>query len=111
MPRTLALCLIAALLPAPAFADDPITMQFRNDSSRAANISGVYEIRNGVAIDENLGSSDPFQPGETINLELTIDGCMTVEISGWLGVYPETDREEIYGKTDLCKNRLMILHD
>lgn len=111
MRSAFSLCLLTAVLATGAVAAEPLTLTVKNESSRRANISGVYEVRDGVAIDDNLGSSDPIDPGQTIIVPLTITACRKVEISAWLGVYPEENREEIYGKTDLCRNRTMILHD
>jgi hypothetical protein len=103
---------LLAFLASPALAEEPLTMEFRNQSSRPAIISGIFELRpDGTSIDDNLGSSDVFGPGETITVQTALIRCTTVEIFAWLGPLAAEDREEIRGETDLCQNRVMILHD
>lgn len=109
MKRLIALFLLTGFA---AHADERLTLEFRNQSSQPANISGIFELRaDGSSVDDNLGSSDIIAPGQTVTVPLALIRCMRVEIFGWLGPMKAANREEIRGETDLCKNRVMVLHD
>lgn len=100
------------MLGSTAQAETRLTMEFRNQSSQPANISGIFEVlADGTSIDDNLGSSDTIAPGATVTVELGIFRCTRVEIYAWLGPLEAEKREELRGETDLCKNRVMVLHD
>lgn len=93
---------LVALLASPAMAQDQLVIEFRNQSKRPANISGVFERRaDGTSIDDNLGSSDIFAPGQTIRVPVGLTHCTTVEVYAWLGPIEGETREEIRGETDL----------
>lgn len=111
MRLALGLFVLTCLAQTAATADEALTMEFRNLSSRAASISGIYEMRDGVSIDDNLGSTGRFAAGSTMTVTLGIPECTTVEIYAWLYPIGAGEAEEVRGETDLCKNRVMVLHD
>ncbi len=96
------LALAFVLLTGPAFGQDKISIDFQNTSTQKVSIMGVYP----EAVDDNLGSAFEIAPGETRTVDLGLTRCMRVEIGARFA-----DGEEVWGHTDLCKNRTIILHD
>lgn len=101
--------LIAALLIAsPACADDLVTIDFDNQSSRVVEAISVYPVSDtGEVIDDNIGAIiDPIAPGDTRRLELALVRCGKV----WARA-SFAGGEDVTGQTDLCRNQRLILTD
>ncbi len=101
--------LIAALLIAsPALADDLVTIDFDNQSSRDVDAISVYPVSDtGEVIDDTIGTIiDPIAPGDIRRLELALVRCGKV----WVRASFEGG-EEVTGQTDLCRNQRLIVTD
>lgn len=94
------------LLATPAVAFDFQSIEFRNTSAQKVSIMGVYPVHKGKVIDDNLGSAFEIGAGKTVTVELASTVCTRVEIGARF-----EDGEEVWGQTDLCRNRVIILHD
>lgn len=108
MPMKPAL-LVALLCATPAMADDPLTLTIKNTSSRAVAGFSVYPVdtKTGLVVDDNMGGIvDPIAPGASHVLQLSLIKCDVVEM--WARF---ADGEEVSGRTDLCRNRTILLHD
>lgn len=101
--------LIAALMiTSPALADDLVTIDFDNQSSRDVDAISVYPVSDtGEVIDDNIGTIiDPIAPGDIRRLDLALVRCGKV----WARASFEGG-EEVTGQTDLCRNQRLILTD
>ncbi len=103
MKRVLALL----LLTTPALADEQIVIEFQNKASQSAEIMGIFPVNEaGEFVDDNVGTAEAFGPGETVTIVTALIRCMKVDVGARFA-----DGEEVWGRTDLCKNRTLILHD
>jgi hypothetical protein len=101
--------LITALLIAtPAFADELLTMDFDNQSSRVVEAVSVYPVNDaGEIVDDNIGSIvDPIAPGAIRRLDLALVRCGKVWARATFA-----GGEEVTAETDLCRNQRLILTD
>lgn len=103
------LLICALLLGTPAAADDLMTLTVKNTSSRVVDGFSVYPVseRTGQVIDDNIGAIvDPIRPGASHALRLSMFECGVVQM--WARF---ADGEEVSGRTNLCRNRTILLHD
>ena len=100
-----------AISDAPAqgesIEDQLSTMEIHNTSSKVANVMGIFAIdEDGNPIDDNLGSTDFLQPGESETITMTTWVCGPVDIDVRMG-----ETEEITGRFDTCKTHEVNRHD
>ena len=115
MKRLLAAMLVSsplfAISDAPArgesIEDQLLTIEIHNTSSKVANVMGIFAIdKDGNPIDDNLGSTDFLQPGESETITMTTWVCGLVDIEVRMG-----KTEEITGRFDTCKTHEVNRHD
>lgn len=97
---------ILLLAAAPVMADETIT--FENRSARVVEGISTYPVgADGRVVDDNIGAVvRPLAPGARVALGLALSRC------GMIEAYVHfADGEEVRGRTDLCRNRTLIITD
>jgi hypothetical protein len=101
------LILAFVIAATPALSQEMLVIEFQNSSTRSVDIMGVFPVdAAGNSVEDNIGSFQGLAPGKTASVELASFKCEIVEIGARF-----SDGEEVYGRTDLCKNHIIILHD
>lgn len=98
----------AALMVAPAMAEEPIVLEIVNHSSLTVTALNTFALdKMGAPVEDNLGGlMDDVPPGGSATVELSLIKC-----DGILALVGLSNDTEARAKIDLCSDAVLVLND